>query len=66
MKSVKMLALSVVLASCFTRGQGIEGFPDPTVQQTYTMHRSSSREATGANADYRTVTLGQTLTILES
>jgi hypothetical protein len=41
------------------------GFPDPTVQQTYVIHRSSSRESTGANADYRTVTPGQTLTILD-
>ena len=40
--------------------------PDPTQQQTYTLHRSSSRESTGANADYRTVTPGQTLTILEA
>lgn len=39
--------------------------PDPTQQQTYTLHRSSSRETTGANADYRTVTPGQTLTILD-
>jgi hypothetical protein len=40
-------------------------FPDPTRQQTYTLHRSSSREATGANADARTVTPGQTLTVLD-
>src|SRR5947208_15492309 len=39
--------------------------PDPTQQQTYTLHRSSSRESTGANADYRTVTPGQTLSILD-
>jgi len=39
--------------------------PDPTQQQTYTLHRSSSRESTGGNADYRTVTPGQTLTLLD-
>lgn len=39
--------------------------PDPTVQQTYTLHRSSSRELTGANADARTVSQGQTLTVLD-
>jgi hypothetical protein len=39
--------------------------PDPTRQQTYTLHRSSSRESTGANADARTVTPGQTLTVLD-
>lgn len=41
-------------------------FPDPTRQQTYTLHRSSSREATGANADARTVNPGQTLTLVDT
>ncbi len=39
--------------------------PDPTIQQTYTLHRSSIRESTGANADARTVNQGETLTILD-
>jgi hypothetical protein len=52
--------------SCCAIAQGTAGFPDPTIQQTYTLHRSSSRESTGANADYRTVTPGQTLTILDA
>ena len=39
--------------------------PDPTQQQTYALHRSSSAELTGANADARTVTPGQTLTIMD-
>jgi hypothetical protein len=60
-----MFALSVPLIPSFVKGQSVEGFPDPTMQQTYTMHRSSSREATGANADFRTITPGQTLTILD-
>ncbi|HTD55344.1 MAG TPA: hypothetical protein VK670_08170, partial [Silvibacterium sp.] len=46
-------------------GQIPAWMPDPTQQQTYTLHRSSSREVTGANADYRTVTPGQTLTIFD-
>src|SRR5262249_7052120 len=29
------------------------------------LHRSSSRESTGANADYHTITPGQTLSILD-
>ena len=37
-----------------------------THQQTYTMHRSSSRELTGANADARAVTPGQTFTVLDT
>jgi len=39
--------------------------PDPTVQQTYTLHRSSSREPTGANVDSRPVSPGQTMTVLD-
>ncbi len=46
-------------------GQIPAWMPDPTQQQMYTLHRSSSREATGANADYRTVTPGQTMTVLD-
>lgn len=65
MKSSILIALSVLLMSNFVKGQNVGAFPDPTVQQTYTMHRSSSREATGANADYRTITPGETLTILD-
>jgi hypothetical protein len=65
MKPTKLLALSIVLVSCFAHGQGTEGFPDPTQQQTYTIHRSSSREATGANADFRTITPGETLILLD-
>ena len=65
MRSLNLVALSVLLISSLAEGQNVEGFPDPTVQQTYMMHRSSSREATGANADFRTVTPGETLTILD-
>jgi hypothetical protein len=54
-----------LLAASFAQGQLPSVFPDPTHLQTYTLHRSSSREATGANADARTVTPGQTLTILD-
>ncbi|MBW4027887.1 MAG: DUF2961 domain-containing protein [Acidobacteria bacterium] len=47
-------------------GQIPSWMPNPTQQQTYTLHRSSSRESTGANADYRTLTPGQTMTILDA
>src|ERR1700761_2920883 len=46
-------------------GQIPSWMPAPTQQQTYALHRSPSREATGANADYRTISPGQTLTILD-
>jgi hypothetical protein len=58
--------LPVLLAASLSQAQIPSWMPDLTQQQTYTLHRSSSRESTGANADYRTVTPGQTLTVLEA
>jgi len=40
--------------------------PDPTIQQTYTPHRVSSTDPTGANADSRKVEPGATLTLLDA
>src|SRR5271170_2821418 len=41
------------------------GWPDPMQQQTYTPHRASSTDPTGANHDFRTVAPGATLTVLD-
>jgi hypothetical protein len=41
------------------------GWPDPLQQQTYTPHRASSTDPTGANHDARTVAPGATLTVLD-
>lgn len=40
--------------------------PDVTRQQTYTLHRSSSTDPNGANADFRVVAPGATLTVLDT
>ncbi|MBB5058867.1 hypothetical protein HDF16_003590 [Granulicella aggregans] len=56
---------ALLLTAACANAQTPSVFPDPTHLQTYTLHRSSSREATGANADARTVTPGQTFTILD-
>ena len=40
--------------------------PDPTQQQTYTPHRVSSADPTGANADSRKVAPGATFTVLDA
>src|ERR1700733_8450114 len=61
----KILISLLALISSVAYAQLPAGMPDPTRQQTYTLHRSSSRESTGANADARTVTPGQTLTVLD-
>ena len=40
--------------------------PDLTQQQAYVLHRSSSSDHTGANADARKVAPGETLTVLDT
>ena len=60
-----LLLAPVLVSRAQAPGPAAGWLPDPTRQQTYTLHRSSSRESTGANADARTVTPGQTLTVLD-
>jgi hypothetical protein len=64
-KQIFLLVLSASFISCAAQGQDALTPIDITHQQTYAMHRSTSREATGGNADYRTVTPGETLTVLD-
>ena len=59
------LAVFGLMVSISASAQIPSWMPDPTQQQTYALHRSSSAEITGANADARTVTPGQTMTILD-
>ncbi len=40
--------------------------PDLTVQQTYVLHRASSTDPKGANADFRHVAPGATETVLDA
>ncbi len=56
------LVATVVAANC----QLASWQPDLTRQQTYTAHRSSSSDPTGANADERTVAPGATYTVLDT
>lgn len=60
-----LLAFFVLMGTTLANGQSPSWMPDMTQQQTYTLHRSSSMQSTGGNADYRTVTPGQTLTLLD-
>jgi hypothetical protein len=66
MKKFGFLMLATVGMSSALMAQTENSMPDITQQQTYTLLRSSSREGTGANADYRRVTPGETLTILDA
>jgi hypothetical protein len=65
MSMSRLLPSILFLITAVASAQVPGWMPDPTRQQTYTLHRSSSRESTGANADARTVTPGQTLTVLD-
>src|ERR1700741_4206881 len=57
------LAASVSLTAL---GQSAAWQPNLTRQQTYTLHRSSSADPTGGNADRRKVDPGETLTVLDT
>jgi len=63
------LPLLALLAACFTAAalaQNPVAQPDITRQQTYTPHRASSTDPTGANADFRSIAPGATLTVLDA
>ncbi|SNT34720.1 Protein of unknown function [Granulicella rosea] len=66
MNKLHLLLLPVVGLSCVLHAQTENSMPDITQQQTYKLMRASSKEATGGNADYRKVTPGETLTILDA
>jgi D-arabinan exo alpha-(1,3)/(1,5)-arabinofuranosidase (non-reducing end) len=48
--------------SCFTSGDALWGLTEP---HDYVQKRASSYDRTGANADYRTLAAGETLTLLD-
>ena len=56
------MAVGVPLAA---QSQSPSWQPNPTLQQTYTLHRASSADPTGANADSRKVEPGVALTVLD-
>jgi hypothetical protein len=61
--------LGVLLAtslSLVAQGQNTGWQPDLTHLQTYTSHRASSSDPTGANADARRLEPGATLTLLDT
>lgn len=61
-----LASMSLLLAASVAAfGQTPGWQPDLTQQQTYTPHRASSTDPTGANADARRVEPGQTYTVLD-
>jgi hypothetical protein len=63
--SVCTVWIALLTATASAGAQTPVQWPDPTQEQTYTWHLASSQEPTGANTDYRTITPGQTLTLLD-
>jgi hypothetical protein len=62
----RILLVCLAASLSFTAwGQSPAWQPDLTRQQTYTTHRASSADPTGANLDSRKVEPGQTLTLLD-
>lgn len=60
------LVACLLISAASTHAQETGWLSSLTQQQTYTLHRSSSREATGANADARPVSPGDTRTVLDT
>jgi hypothetical protein len=64
---MKRLALILILAATpFYGFAQNSGWPDPLQQQSYTPHRASSTDPTGANHDSWSVAPGATLTVLDT
>ena len=66
LKSTPLVLLAVLLPAVSTFAQSNGWMPDLTQKQTYTLHRATSKQSTGGNADYRTITPGETLTLLDT
>jgi hypothetical protein len=61
-----LLACLAASLTFMALGQSAPWQPNLTRQQTYMLHRSSSFDTTGGNADYRKVAAGETVTVLNT
>ena len=70
MRTLPRLSFPLVLAFFLpvapTLAQNLGWMPDITQKQTYTLHRATSKDETGGNADYRGVGPGETRTVLDA
>ena len=68
-RTIWVLLLSVAVAPLSLQAQSCMDFADPLTRVTrphnYVQHRSSSYDRTGANADFRPIPAGETLTLLD-
>jgi hypothetical protein len=63
---VYLVASIIASTSLAALAQSAAWQPNLTQSQTYTLHRASSADATGANADRRELAPGKTLTVLDT
>src|ERR1700722_1337079 len=66
MRFAVIAAMAGLMLTASAQAQSTYWQPDPTQQQTYTPHRASSADPTGANADSRQVAPGATFTVLDA
>jgi hypothetical protein len=66
MRRIFSIALALLLLPLAAQAQTASWQPDLTRQQTYQLLRASSADPTGANADYRRIAPGGTLTVLDT
>lgn len=65
MRRLTIVFLLVTIFTFSSYSQNSSWQPDLIRQQTYTQHRASSSDPAGANADFRVVAPGATLTVLD-
>lgn len=66
MKRLGIFLLLAVTSAHASHAQNSSWQPDVTRQQTYSPHRASSADPKGANADFRRIASGATLTVLDT
>jgi hypothetical protein len=64
--ALRLFLLIFLLTATRSLAQNTGWMPDLTQRQTYTLHRATSKQSTGGNADYRTLNPGETLTLLDA
>jgi hypothetical protein len=65
MRRLEWIMLLLVATASRAHGQAGNQLPPITQDQDYTWHLSSSSDPTGGNIDFRTISPGQTLTVLD-
>ena len=63
--SLRISVSLMLAATCMASAQSTAWMPDITQQQTYTLHRATSKQLTGGNVDSRVLNPGETRAVLD-